>query len=901
MNATSLTGYRTAFLVIALAVVGWAVVGSFYHFIPCHTDCGETFVAELQARNARLFGNPFSLVEDHATSPDIKAHPYAYTHNVNIAGVIFPVLQLIGVDSLFVKQLVTLLAFALGLFFVFKVVEEQSRSKTLALVVLILFSTEYRHVLAWGLAALRAWHWLGLFGTLYFALRLVQKPKQDRTRNTGLLLLMLFISFGIGYDFYALTLAVSVFALLFSTGFKALRAIVLLVGLSFTPFVLRQIQVALVMGGDYWLKDFQYSILIKVPGAARLFGMPAMEQIEQFYVQENVLRPYATPAQSLGELVTYALGILKDWTLPTTGIISFILMLIVFTGAWTLFLAQGGRNLRRYLSPMLPWTVPPARKWFLPGLALVSVFVLATVPFLGKSSLLLLAGLAWLLMLGYALYRTGVMPAQTFVGPGTSSPLRTIFEWAHNGGARLGLLGVITSIPVLAVIYWYFHPAIGWRDFITEMIPGGIAGQLSAGIAIGAVGLAAAVGLINIVRNNGWAHSQNAEQQASRKAIIWLLAALSLGILVGMAIFMPLSIIFYMKHQFPLLAAPLLIAKGLAIWYFANKGMEARNSFVRYGAIALVVLFVGDHIAVQVHNYTNRREMDVSWIPEVAKRKNGSFAVSWIAPSVAAFTENWVMGIIPGLQDQILQRMHRGAAPFLEKDMFYFGEKDKQERLNEYLRPDYWLYFRIYYDAGYDCRKYDPLSALVRSFYRRFLTPYGPPIIKDRAGIAGDNKRGPGSWGRLTGVLQSNPEAIARIDALHGSFVASSTADEDVFSTIKGMASNPSLSRGSINCQNGAYSANWQIPETIKFPSAPKNSQYIVPIRVTYRDGRAFVVDFVRLSLAPEYPVYAPPGIHDQLPQIEELVKEYPDINIVARGREYMLVDMRPYYRKSAP
>lgn len=115
------------------------------------------------------------------------------------------------------------------------------------------------------------------------------------------------------------------------------------------------------------------------------------------------------------------------------------------------------------------------------------------------------------------------------------------------------------------------------------------------------------------------------------------------------------------------------------------------------------------------------------------------------------------------------------------------------------------------------------------------------------------------------------------------------------------MASNPSLSRGSINCQNGAYSANWQIPETIKFPSAPKNSQYIVPIRVTYRDGRAFVVDFVRLSLAPEYPVYAPPGIHDQLPQIEELVKEYPDINIVARGREYMLVDMRPYYRKSAP
>src|SRR5439155_14063788 len=109
-----------------------------------------------------------------------------------------------------------LLAFGLGLYYLFRVVSEQTRSQALGLIVLLLFVTEYRHVMAWGLAALRAWHWLALLGTLFHALRLVQKPEMRPALNTSLLALYLAIAFGIGYDFMAISVAVSAFAILFN-------------------------------------------------------------------------------------------------------------------------------------------------------------------------------------------------------------------------------------------------------------------------------------------------------------------------------------------------------------------------------------------------------------------------------------------------------------------------------------------------------------------------------------------------------------------------------------------------------------------------------------------------------------------------------------------------------------
>jgi hypothetical protein len=169
---------------------------------------------------------------------------------------------------------------------------------------------------------------------------------------------------------------------------------------------------------------------------------------------------------------------------------------------------------------------------------------------------------------------------------------------------------------------------------------------------------------------------------------------LVLGITIGLVAFGSITISVYLKHQAPLIAAIVLIPKGvliaLCLW-FAIK--STRRRAFRLLAVALSFFLIVDHAAMQFQNLFAIRPMPVGWISEVTKRPEATFAVSWIPSSIRGFTKNWVIGIQPGLERRIIERANRGNPPFVEDDLLEVNLKSDEVASYHLLQPDYWLYF----------------------------------------------------------------------------------------------------------------------------------------------------------------------------------------------------------------
>lgn len=313
--------------------------------IPCAADCGEIFDALQYATNFDLYGFKYRLIQDMATSPDLAAHPYFYTHNVNLAGYFFTILEAIGLKSLQFKQLFTLIIFGLGLFYIFETVSFYTSSKLVGFLTLLLFCTDYEHILSFGLNALRAWHWLALFGLL-FHIRKIQTSSEKAVNGKifDYLLFSVFalIAFGLGYDFWLICIFIINFSLLFFLPrplfSKTNLTKALIIGSIFLiPLVLRQIQIISGLGFHFWVMDLYYSAVIKVSFLNRVFSLPDFAQIDHFYNSFNVLRPPASPTQSLNQTIGTLKDMLINITIPTFGTISTILALIL--GLISIFLS----------------------------------------------------------------------------------------------------------------------------------------------------------------------------------------------------------------------------------------------------------------------------------------------------------------------------------------------------------------------------------------------------------------------------------------------------------------------------------------------------------------------------------------------------------------------------------
>ncbi len=321
---------------LLIAATATTLIGLGRHslFVLCDVECGENLIALHQARNLALTGHTWGLLEDFATSPDPVAHPFLYTHNVNLGSLIYVALETIGVHSIASMQLVALLIFLVGLALATKTVEEITRSRLIAALFLAFFCSDYYHVSAWGFNPLRGAHWLALFGLLLFLSRLARRTIED-AKVAHLMRVWVAlgaaICFGIGYDFAAIS-AITATLVYFAFSLRPLQVRkafmdIGAVGLGiFLAFAARQAQVISVTDLHFWWTDFRVSFLVKMPLVHNFLALPNLDSIDAYYASHHVWRPTAVPAASLKELLMTLGTMIRGAVFPSYGPIGALLM-----------------------------------------------------------------------------------------------------------------------------------------------------------------------------------------------------------------------------------------------------------------------------------------------------------------------------------------------------------------------------------------------------------------------------------------------------------------------------------------------------------------------------------------------------------------------------------------------
>lgn len=729
LNASSGRRWLVVWGIIGLTMLGVGLDGSRHHFIPCAQNCGETFDALQYVKNYRLYGFKYGLVQDMATSPDPSAHPFLYIHNVNIAGILFTVLDAAGARALWAKQLLTLFAFGAGLFYVFRATAFHTRSWWIGFVLLLLFCTDFEYVLSFGLNALRAWHWLALFGLLFHTGRLALQPGVRPWLDRVAVVAFAVLSFGIGYDFWIVCLLTSLFILLFCLPRPVFSGRSLRIGLwiclAFAiPFVLRQIQIVAVLGPGFWALDLYYSAVIKMSVLSKVLPLSPIEEINRIYEVSGVLRPPATPASSVLEILKTFRDMVVRVTIPSAGVLSVILAIAVGGSAVTLAVLCASVRRRTVVG-------------FLARLVIV-------------------------------------------------------------GRTRLQILGACR-----------------------------------------------------------------------------LMAALVLGISAGVLVFAPVSLHIYLKHQFPLIAAPLLLANALVLGLAGRAFRRWRVSRGpwRWVALACVCFLIADHLIVQLQDLRTRFPLDVSWIDPVSESmENSTFAVSWIPSSVAVFTRNWVVGVQPGKERGILQRLKEGREPFTFSDYFLFGERDAKVNTRAYLKPDYWLYFPTDDLTPFDspspvCRQ-DYLTAFRRLLKRR--NPNAPP--KARIVAVWPVEGPPGTVLSIVGHIEIRIGPVARVELLEKGEVVGELV---------------------YNCQHQTYIGTYRVPTDA--PAGVNRYQ----TRLVDAEGRRFIVGEVKLKVDPALPPspFEPVRYRAAQRSVQQVIAENPNLKIATVGTGFVIFDLRPSYR----
>lgn len=721
-----------ALLFIILVMLVLWVNGKKENFIPCVADCGETFVAEKQVKDFQLYAFKYGLFQNHATSNDINAHPFLYTHNVSIPSIIFPLLDWWGVKQFWERQLLTLFVFGAGLFYAFLATLYHTRSYIMASVLLFFFVTDYYHVFSFGLNALRVWHWLVLFGLIFHGGRYFLERNKFPRLDRLMIAFFSFLAFGIGYDFWVICLLVvmALGCLTFIAYPQKLGVVIsdiFLISLFFAiPVILRQIHAIIVLGTDFWFYDFIYSAAIKAPILKNVFDLPPMAEIEHYYKLHNIVRAPATPGAAWSTMWTTMFDMLKFVVMPSFGIFSIALVLVVFTFS-------------------LMWYVYSIIKLF-------------------------------------------------------NFSIRELER-------KLQIFGVTF------VNDFYF-------------IRGGLR----------------------------------------------LFLALIIGGSIGLLIFAPLTFHVYFKHQFPLLAAPVFLAKAIVfmITYVMFFTLFIKRSKKRWIVLSLIVFLFMDHVIIQINNIKYFKSISTSWISEVQARKNSTFAVSWVSDTLSPYTDKWVVGLTPGIESKVLERLHNRKRPFEFSDYFLFGQQDMQAVGDGYLMPDYWVYFPIDQSNQFD----SPSPIRNNEYLSNFLSFFSN--TKPKALYLNDIRAyrfTPGGYIVLYGLLENTKANINKIELVSEGKV---------------------LAKFNYNSIYGTFSVVYRTPDYFHKEYLPLTAVAI------YNGGKKTILGEVRFHNLPGYKVEISDIDssflrHKQM-TVDEIISANPNITIAARGFDYVIFDMRKIY-----
>jgi hypothetical protein len=324
-------------IVLILSAVTLLIVweGAMTHWLP-QSGMGEALAANHYVTNYRLYGMKYGLLEDLATGQSEASHPYLYTHNVNMGGLFFVLLDNFGFRSLAAKQVLTILAFLLGMLASFYVIRTITGSYLLGSLNVLFLSCDYLYSVSFALNSLRAWSYLGIYLTILFAYFLARRYSGSTNLPLWKILTGCFaaslITFGLGYDFWICTIFIGAISILafwrakFDV-WKIFQAFLLYgTTLSIAP-LLRQAQIIWALGFRFWSKDLYYSAVIKLNVASKIFPLPALSTIDQFYHDHGVVRAPASPSQSVSQILSTAAQMLLHVALPTIGLVTAVIII----------------------------------------------------------------------------------------------------------------------------------------------------------------------------------------------------------------------------------------------------------------------------------------------------------------------------------------------------------------------------------------------------------------------------------------------------------------------------------------------------------------------------------------------------------------------------------------------
>ncbi|WPO44279.1 hypothetical protein [Tardiphaga sp. 42S5] len=107
-----------------------------------------------------------------------------------------------------------------------------------------------------------------------------------------------------------------------------------------------------------------------------------------------------------------------------------------------------------------------------------------------------------------------------------------------------------------------------------------------------------------------------------------LIVPATLGVVIGLVIFVPFSLHVYFKHEFPLIAFVLLLAKGVAVYFFISIILASQAVWKIAMASAVVLIFAVDMAMVHWNNSTYGPVLNYNWGKVFAQHSKDRIALT---------------------------------------------------------------------------------------------------------------------------------------------------------------------------------------------------------------------------------------------------------------------------------
>jgi hypothetical protein len=209
-----------------------------------------------------------------------------------------------------------------------------------------------------------------------------------------------------------------------------------------------------------------------------------------------------------------------------------------------------------------------------------------------------------------------------------------------------------------------------------------------------------------------------------------------------------------------------------------------------------------------------------------------------------------------------------GEPPFALSDYVTFGERDAAAHPDRYIRPDYWLYFptdrRMPFDQPSPSCRTDYLTELLQAVG---IGQPGLDVDVSPLRVSAQRVR-PGAVLTFGGRVENNRGRTLQVELLHdGAPIAPLT----------------------FNCHAGWFFGEYQIPATTPSGALTFGAHLVAP------DGSVTRVADISVEIASD----APPTkrLLTVQPTPDELIALIPTLPVAERGRDYVIFELRGFYR----